>query len=166
MAIVEQKQIQASVILAPDKMSREWRQHLNEGVSKHLLGKCSRDHGYILDIVKINKILDQQIMRLDGNVRFQVEVEALSLLPKVGDTTEAVVEMIFPHGIFCCFKKLRMMLPLTKCNGYHLRQDFSMISLVHPTTKHVIRKGDTIHVVIEDVRFENDLYSCIVSLMI
>jgi len=164
MTITQHKQIQASVLLLPDQMSTEWRKHLTEGVQKSLLGKCSFEHGYIIDIHNVTKILDHQIARLDGNVRFQVEIDATVLRPNVGDRTDAVVEMIFPHGIFCCYRKLRMMLPLSKCPNYSLRQDFSQISLVNSTTKATIRKGDTIHIIVEDVRFENDLYSCIVSL--
>lgn len=164
MTITQTKRIQASVLLLPDQMSIDWRKHLTEGVEKSLLGKCSFEHGYIIDIHRVAKILDHQIARLDGNVRFQVEIDATVLRPNVGDIVEATVEMIFPHGIFCCYRKLRMMLPLSKCPGFSLRQDFSQISLVNPSTQTTIRKGDTIPILVEDVRFENDLYSCIVSL--
>jgi hypothetical protein len=93
---------------------------------------------------------------------FFVEVIAKCILPKIGDCMEVGIDMIFNHGVFCHHQMLRMMMPSSKCS-IPIRQEFSTNSLYDPSSKRIIRKGDVITVKVEDVRFENDLYSCIVS---
>lgn len=150
--------------MMPAQIDRHWKTNLFLQICQKFQGKCTRQDGYILHVKKITKIYDQYITRIHGMVLFFVEVLAECLLPKVGDRIDAIVDMIFNHGVFCHHQMLRMMMPLVKCKTFLVRQEFSTNSLYDPSTKKIVRKGDVLQVIIEDVRFENDLYSCIVSL--
>lgn len=158
--------IKISILLTPDKMDGRWKVHLREAVDKLLLGKCTVEHGFIVKIIRIRHIIDQIVTRIDGNIRFHLMVDVHIIRPRIGDEMDATIDMIFSHGIFCYHRMLRMILPISKCHPYVLRQDFSNLYLFHPITHHIIRINDTIRVVISDVRFENNLYSCVVHLKI
>jgi DNA-directed RNA polymerase subunit E'/Rpb7 len=158
------KEISTTVILAPESMNKDWQLNLFHAVCRNLVGKCTLADGYITSVLRITKIHNQQIARVDGSIRFHINVLSDVILPKVGDIVDVDVDMIFPHGVFCCHRTLRMMMPLSKCHGFVLKPEFSNLYLLHPTSKHTIRKGDTIPVIVDDARFESNLYSCLVSL--
>lgn len=158
------KKIQTTVLMPPSSMGKEWKKNVFDEVCKKMVGTCTQDDGYITSIKKIVSIHDQHITRVNGYVRFRISVIANVILPTVGESIQVVVDMIFPHGVFCYYRMIRVMLPLSKCHGFVLKPEFSMIHLVHTATKITIKKGDTIPVMIDDARYENDLYSCIVEL--
>lgn len=163
---ISKRKINMKVEMHPEKIDQNWRSSLFATVCHKFQGKCTREDGYIVSIKKIEKIYDQYIKRTSGVVLFFIQVFAECILPTNGDTIEAVVDMIFPHGVFCHHHSLRMMMPIAKCRNFHIRQEFSTKYLYNPQTKKVIRKGDIVAVLIDDVRFENDFYSCIVSISI
>lgn len=156
-----QRKIKVKMEMTPDKINQHWQTHLFSQICHKFQGKCTREDGYILHIKKIVKIHDHFIT-IHGMGLFFVEVLAKCILPKIGDYMEVVIDMIFNHGVFCHHQMLRMMMPSSKCS-IPIRQEFSTNSLYDPSSRRIIRKGDVITVRIEDVRFENDLYSCIVS---
>ena len=160
------KMIRTSIIISPEMMGKDWKAHLFEKLNKELVGKCTQEYGYILKVDKIQRVVDQSIMRTGGKIRFTIDFWGETLKPEIGKQLDVGIDMITPHGLFCRFKMLRMLLPLNNCAGYILRQDFSSSCLVNNLKNHVIRKGETIQVKIENVRFENELYSCIVSLLV
>lgn len=164
MTLIRKKKINTTLLLSPSEIDGNWRVRLLEKVRSMLSGKCMHEHGYILRVYKIIRILDQHITRIDGNIRFFLTILVSSMKPSVGDEIDATVEMIFPHGIFCFYKMMRMMVPISKCHGFAIRHDFSMTCLHNPSLNITIRKNNIIRVRIDDVRFENDFYSCIVSL--
>lgn len=164
MSICKDKLITYITLVPPEIMSSSWKQHLFEIICKQLTGRCTKEHGYITQVREISRILSQQIDRTNGHVRFHVELYVSVIYPSIGLKVNVTVEMISAHGIFCFYRMLRMMLPFSKCNGFLIKQDFSMTYAIHPSTKKTIKKTDIIPIIINDVRFENDLYSCIVSL--
>ena len=157
------RNIHLKVELKPSQINKDWRSHLYDTICLKYQEKCTRQDGFIITIKKVSTIYDQYITRTNGHVLFVLDIQADCILPKSGDELDAIVDMIFPHGVFCHHHMLRMMMP--KCKHLQVRQEFSTNSLFHVHSKKVIRKGDTIRVVIDDVRFENDLYSCIVKMI-
>ena len=139
---------------------------MNETLGKQFEGKCTKEYGYLIKIDDISKLLEQVVMRTGGGIRCLVDVWSETLKPTVGAEIDATIDLISPHGIFCRFLKLRMRLPLKNCGSFAIRQDFSSTSLVDPETKKTIKKQDVIRVKVQDVRFENDRYTCLVSLVL
>lgn len=161
---LSKRKIDIKIEMTPEKVDENWRVHLYLHICHKFQGRCTQNDGYIVSVKKILKIYDQYITRANGNILFFVQVLAECIVPKVGDCIEAVVDMIFPHGMFCHHKMLRMMMPMVKCKNFQIRQEFSTNSLHNPHINKTIHKGDVVSVIIDDVRFENDLYSCIVSI--
>lgn len=157
------RNIHVKIEMTPEQTDAHWRTRLFLHVCQKIKGACTHDDGYIINVRKILRIHDHYISRLNGMVVFSLDAIAECILPKTGDMIDVVVDMIFPHGVFCHHQMLRMMMPATRCGGLIIRQEFSTNSLYNPSTHQSIRKGDVLSVFIEDVRFENDLYSCIVS---
>jgi len=161
---LKKKVIDVKTTIQPQYVDKDWRKNLLFNVRKKFEGKCTIDDGYIINVKRIVKITDQRIARLNGNIEFDLSIVIERVLPKIDDRMEVVIDMIFPHGVFCHHMMLRMMMPISKCGKFTMRQEFSTNSLVCKDTKKVFRKGDLVPIIINDVRFENDLYSCIVSL--
>lgn len=158
------RNIKVKIEMTPEQINKNWRVSLFLNICQKFKGKCTKDDGYIFNIKKIIRIYDQCIKRSSGVVLFFVEISAECIVPKIGESLDAIVDMIFPHGVFCHHNMLRMMMPIAKCKNFHIRQEFSTNSLYDPLTKTLVRKGDIIRVLIDDIRYENDLYSCIVSI--
>lgn len=164
--MIQKKIIRLSVIVSPDIMGKDWKTKMNEALGKQFEGKCTKEYGYLIKINEISRLLEQVIMRTGGGIRCLVDVWAETLKPEVGDEIEATIDLITPHGVFCRFRELRMLLPLKNCGSFSIRQDFSSSSLVDQETKKTIKKHDVIRVQVQDVRFENDRYTCLVSLVL
>lgn len=160
---ISQRKIQLKIEMPPQHVDENWRSHLFLRVCHKLQGKCTQEHGYITMIRKIIRIDDQHISRINGSIIFSLQVLADCLLPKVGDCIETTIDMIFPHGVFCRHNMMRMMMPMVKRKHLHIRQEFSTNSLYDSHSKKIFRKGDILPVMIEDIRFEHELYTCIVS---
>lgn len=160
---VSKRKIHFKMEMPPEQVDENWKSRLFLMLCNKLQGKCSQDHGYITTVRKIIRIHDQYISRINGSIIFVLDILADCILPKVGDYIESSIDMIFPHGVFCRHHMMRMMMPMVKRKHLHVRQEFSTNSLYDPLSKKVFRKGDTLPVVIDDVRFEHDLYTCIVS---
>lgn len=161
---ITQRRIDLKIEMRPEQVDEHWETRLFLNICQKFQGKCTRQDGYIISVKKILKIQDQHITRTNGHVLFFVQVLTECILPRIGESLEAIVDMIFPHGVFCHHRMLRMMMSMVKCKNFQIRQEFSTNSLYNPQTNKVIHKGDTVQIVIDDVRFENDLYSCIVSI--
>ena len=82
-------------------------EYLNNSIKINILKKikditndeCSKDIGYFLNIIKLNKIKDNYISPNCENV-FIVEFQAEILKPDIGKTFKGEVCMIFSGGIF------------------------------------------------------------------
>lgn len=159
------RKIKVKVEMMPEQINHQWKLYLFSQLCQKYQGKCTRDDGYIVQVKKILKIYDQYVT-IHGKILFFLEILTECILPKIGDCIDVTIDMIFSHGVFCHHKMLRMMMPFVKCKPLQFRQEFSTNSLFHPYTKQIMRKGDVMRVLIDDVRFENDFYSCIVSFQI
>jgi len=157
--------IRTVCILPPREIGPDWKKNLEAALGQSMLGSCTVEHGYIISIRRVVRIVDQMITRLDGNVKFFLDVEAVVLRPSIGQEVDAFIEMIFPHGVFCSFKMLRMMIPLSMCAGFEISRTFTESCLMRRKENLILRKGDKVRVKIQDVRFENNQYTCLASLI-
>ena len=65
---MEEIYVKNIIELTPDKLDSNIYQSLSEELSNKFTGTCSKENGYIVSIVKINKIISNTISNTSGNV--------------------------------------------------------------------------------------------------
>jgi len=153
--------IEKSIILLPQQLDKNYEQTLFEMIQKECENICIKDIGYIRKLVKINKIVHNDIMKMTPNVNLKLLLEVESYLPQVGDQLQIKVEFIFTHGIFANFNTLKLLIPIHNCTPYELCQEKNDFYLIHSKTKQKIQKEDIISIEITNIRFEKNNYSCL-----
>lgn len=151
--------------LAPEFFDANYKTHLLRSIRERYENKSFKEFGYILEILGIHQILNEEIMSMVPNVFFMVEVDARLYRPQVGDHLEVRVEKIFHHGVFIMEDKVRILIPIALCALYEVQKDFSSFYLLHTKTQKTFRKGDALTVELVEVRFEKDGFSCIASIV-
>lgn len=81
--------IKNSVIVEPRYLDNNILQHLDKKVKEDFIGKCFKDYGYIVDVVKILNY-KSRITSSDSIIVFDLECEISSLFPEVGKTYKTV----------------------------------------------------------------------------
>lgn len=122
---------------------------------------CSEKNGYILEIMKLNKILFSGINDCNSNLFFKIECQTKMLLPKIGKEINCKIDMVFQHGIFSGFKNLKVLIPISNLDKWSF--DVSNNSF-KKESKH-LKVDDLIKVEITEIRYENCKYSCIGKLL-
>jgi DNA-directed RNA polymerase subunit E'/Rpb7 len=122
---------------------------------------CSEKNGYILEIIKLNKILFSGINDCNYNLFFKVNCQTKMLLPKIGKRINCKIDMIFQHGIFSGFKNLKVLVPISNLDKWN----FDVSSNSFKKESQQLKVNDLINLEITEIRYENCKYSCIGKLL-
>lgn len=125
------------------------------------IGTCSLEKGYIVGVENIYRhILQNKISRNSGNCIFNVSYNIQTLKPTKGHVYEATIVNIFKEGIFCEYKNIKILIPISELKEYEFCQFIPSFTCKDKNLK----IGDKITVVIFAVRYENKNYKCIAKL--
>jgi hypothetical protein len=81
--------IKNSVIVEPQYLDKNIDLYLNKKVKEDFIGKCFKDYGYIIDVIKILNYTSR-ITSSDSIIVFDLEFEIISLFPEVGKIYKTV----------------------------------------------------------------------------
>ena len=151
--------------LAPEHFDAKYKTHLLRSIRERYENKSFKEFGYILEIIGIHKIMNEEIMSMVPNVFFMVMVDAKLYRPQLGDQLEVKIDKIFHHGIFIMEDKVRILIPIALCARHEVQKDFTSFYLVDTKTQKSFRKDDSLTVELVEVRFEKDGFSCIASIV-
>lgn len=104
---------------------------------------CSKQYGYILDVLSIEKIIDSSISIYNGNVILKCEIKVENLLPTIDMIIKGNVQKIYNQGILIVIKE---------CMKIFIPKDNLISSL---------KINDEIIVNITEIRFFKGKYDCI-----
>jgi DNA-directed RNA polymerase subunit E'/Rpb7 len=139
--------------------------YLDQDISDHILreltsltlNECGKEHGHIISVNKINKIVNHKIGRANSDNVFTVEFEALSLNPKVGTAVVGRVCMVYKDGIFInIMNKQKMLIPATSLIKY----EFDELTGSYKGSESSIRVDDELEAVITASQYRNGRFSC------
>lgn len=134
--------------------------HLLNEITNTTKEQCSKDHGYILSVKCINKILSHKIGRANADNVFTVEFDAVTLSPKPGLQVDCTVCMIYPDGILVnIMNRQKMLIPTTSMpiDDYAFDNNTGNYIVAGRT----IKVGDKIVANITDSQYNNGSFSCI-----
>mgnify|MGYP001265394446 CR=1 FL=1 len=154
---MEQIYIKNNIELTPDKLDSNINKYLLEQLKNKFTGTCSKENGYIVDIVKINKIISNTISNTSGNAVFNVECSYNTLKPEIGKVIDFKVIMISSHGIIAMINKLKIFIPCKDLVDYK----FNDTDKTYSKRKKTISKDDNIKVKITNIKYMKKEYSCI-----
>lgn len=138
--------------------------HLDSNIVKHLLVKirqqtenaCLKEHGYILKVIKIAKIIDNRISSANSDIVFTVSYLCNRLLPIVGKILKGEVCIIFNKGIFIeVCNKMKVLITADKLIGY----TFDQAKMIYMNDKKIIQKGETLSVKLTGVMYSKQSFS-------
>lgn len=144
-------------------------QYLNNNIHQNLLVKlrevtaneCTKKYGYILEILRIYSVLDNQISFANSDIVFTVKFEAKILKPEIGSIFEGEVCMIIKDCLFVDIKKKLKVLVQLGETGYKL--DTNDNCMVKGDMK--IYQGDLLKVCITGVKYCKQRFNCFGNLV-
>lgn len=140
-------------------------QFLDKNINNHILSKlkelaindCSKEYGYIIDVKRIKKILDNYISNVNSELIFIVLFEAETIKPQIGSIFEDEVYLALKGGIFFEIKnKFKVLIPPSSLSEYSFSQDTK--EYVKGLCK--IGKGTRCRIKITGVRYMNKNFDC------
>ena len=115
---MEEIYVKNIIELTPDKLDSNIYQSLSEELSNKFTGTCSKENGYIVSIVKINKIISNTISNTSGNAVFNLEYICNSLKPAIEKIINFKVIMISNHGIIAMINEMKVFIPKKDLKDY------------------------------------------------
>lgn len=149
-------EIFTEVSLPPALLGNSIGENIRKILLKDKLHSCSKQDGYIIDILEILSYEKNRLSRTGSSVIFDVVFSAEVFLPRYGSEIEAVVKIIFfKKGLRLNSYNLNIFVPATNLKDWEFKND----SIVRGSES--IRSGDTVIVVITNTRYEKKRYDCI-----
>jgi DNA-directed RNA polymerase subunit E'/Rpb7 len=153
--------IEKKVCLKPEFLSKDYKKYLLDEIKKTFKNECSKEIGYILDIVKIKSIKDNYISS-NCEIVLIVEVLVKVLKPEINKIFQDKVCMIFSGGIFLDIKeKFKVLIPQNSLLDYTF--DSKTKSFVKDDIQ--ISEGDIIKVKITGFKYNKNNFSCFGELL-
>ncbi len=126
------------------------------------LYKFTKQYGYILEILDFKSNKDTILSRINQDIFIKCNVEMLVVLPVINDIYYAIVQQIYPQGVFIkllnIFDTLIPFEYLSKLNYSFINGEFVNINGSR------IYKQAFINVRVVDMKYDNKTFNCIAEL--
>ena len=150
--------IQKRICLEPEFLDSNFKKNIFDRLKKLTVNECSKEYGYILDIVKLIKIKDNYVSNATSEIVFEVMFEIETLKPEIDKVFTGDVCMIFVGGLFLNIKnKIKVLIPITSMKDYKFDQ---VDKVFIKKDKTVIKQGDVLNVKITGIKYSKKNYSC------
>jgi DNA-directed RNA polymerase subunit E'/Rpb7 len=145
--------------------------YLNADIKKNILEKlreitqndCTKNYGYILNIINIIEIKEHKIGRANCSNVFMIKFEAETLKPEVGKKLNGKIIMIYKDGIFLIIKdKQKMLIPKNLLNDYEFDDETGTYK--NKNTNKIVKIDDDINVIVTASEYNKKDYSCFGSI--
>jgi DNA-directed RNA polymerase subunit E'/Rpb7 len=131
--------------------------HLLQELSSLTQNECGKEHGHIISVNKIIRIIDHKIGRANADNVFAIEFNAVALNPKVGAEVVGRVCMVYKDGIFInIMDKQKMLIPATSLMNY----EFDELTDSYKGSESSIKVNDELEAVITASQYRNGCFSC------
>ena len=154
------KSIKQKVSIEAKFLNKNIKDHLLDKLKKTMIGRCSLEHGYFLNVNKLINVGSNTITYSNSLIIFDVVYEAETLKPELGQVITGTVCMVFQHGIFVDIKKMKVLVPATSMVSYVFKDN--SFTTERGTYQHrVITTGLEVCIIINMIKYEQKEFSCI-----
>jgi DNA-directed RNA polymerase subunit E'/Rpb7 len=153
--------ITKKICVKPNFLDENLNSHILTILKDEYLDKYDDIQGYITDISNV-KILENNISSTDSGVFFTVQFEAQTMpRPSANDEYEGNIGLIISDGIMVeVHKKIKIFVPVEKMGKDYVFDQKKNIFL-YKKGKSQKKCGDTVRIIVEMVRYENQTFHCI-----
>lgn len=149
--------IERRISVPPSKLDYNIKESILQIAKNTFENKCSKDEGYIIQILKLNKILGNKVS-VGGECIFKVNLEAKVLKPEKDKVFKSIICMIFPNGVLVEIEeKMKALIPIDKMGDFKLSEDYSNIS----NDKITLEKGDEVNIELYDFKYSKHNFNCL-----
>ena len=151
--------IEKRLCINPCFLGKKLKSQLFNFLKEITMNECTKENGYIIEIIKINRIKNKYISGNNCEIIFEVDIDAEVLKPEINKIFTDKVCMIFSGGIFIDVKnKFKILIPLAYL--YNLVFDQENKHFKNEKTGFIIKENDTIDVKITGIKFSKNNFSC------
>jgi DNA-directed RNA polymerase subunit E'/Rpb7 len=150
--------IKGKLSIEPKYLDKDLDIHLLNKLKKTIIGTCSYEYGYIININKIIKIFDNFIAPANSLIVFNIIYEAEVLKPKIGQYLKGTVCMVFQNGIFVNINdKMKVLVPSSFMKSYTFCKNY----FINNENNSKISINDEVTVKITRIKYEKKEFGCI-----
>ena len=150
------------ILLESKYLSSDINKYICQNLIKITENECSKDYGYIIEIIKIIDIQEHEIGRVNFDNIFTVLFEAKILNPVPDTEFDAIVCLIYKDGIFVnIHNKQKMLIPRKNIEEY----DFNEVKNRYETKTSQIKLDDKVRVKITASQYRKKSFSCFGTLI-
>lgn len=91
-------EIHRRVCLEPQYLDSNVLTHLLDTVKRSTVRECTAEYGYILDVTRIVRVLNNRIASANSDIVFSLVFEAKTFHPSVNDNVQGTVCKVVPQG--------------------------------------------------------------------
>ena len=160
------KFIQKPICLDPQHLDQNLKLSLLIKAKEVWVGKCTKEDGYILEVVDIAEILDNFISPATTSILFKLKLVAKVLKPEIKKCFTTTVNMVLQQGIFTiCENILNILVPINQIIGYEF-DGSKGVYLSKNNPENVISIKTQVQVEITAIRYEKNKFTCIGKLKV
>lgn len=153
--------LEKNIDIEPQYLNKDLLKNIEEQFQKG--PTCTMKDGYIKSR-KILSVSSNVISKIHNKVSFTIVYVAETIKPEKNMKLDCVINNIFPSGVLLEYEKIKIFIPLSNVvkNNYVINKNILEPKEKSDNDKNVVIKiGDKIKVVIQDVRFENKNFICV-----
>lgn len=153
--------IEKRICLESRFLDSNYEQHLLNKANQDTKDECSQKYGFIIRIVKIHKILDHEINRVNADNVFTVKFEAETLKPEQNKIFRGSVCMVYKDGIFInVLNKQKILIPAYVLTDNYYFNDEKNLYIGNKDSDDIIKEGTILDVKITASQYNNLNFSC------
>jgi DNA-directed RNA polymerase subunit E'/Rpb7 len=154
--------LEKRVLLESKYLTKSIKQNICNKLVEVTKEECSKDYGYIIEIIKILDIKGHEIGRVNFDNIFTVVFEAYILNPVAGAEFDAVVCLVYKDGIFVnILNKQKMLIPRDNIKDYSFDEDQG----VYKNGDRIIEQDSKVKVKVTAAQYRKKSFSCFGSLI-
>ena len=157
--------IEGNVTLTPSELRENIQELLVSKLNKKYL-TCNINYGYVYKILAVHNKYTTLIDNNSSNINFDLKFKIERILPIVNMKLNCTVHTIFNHGIFAQVEdKIKILVPSSTISDYFFQKNQSdsipASCFCKKDKSSIIKKNDTISIIITDVKYSKNRYNCI-----
>ena len=142
--MISENKIKRVVNVKPEYIGTSFMEHIKQQIEKDVVGECNNQIGHILNVVRIDKIIDNFIENSSSEIMVELEITVSTFKPTLGMIVDGIVKAIYNDGILAeLYDKQKILIP---SNTY---------SQINTSI------GSTIAIKITAIRYTNHVFSCV-----
>jgi DNA-directed RNA polymerase subunit E'/Rpb7 len=152
--------IRRKISIPSVSLNRHLRENILLELREMYTGKCTKAHGYFIDVISLERIVGNVITTATCSNIFDVIFKCKTLLPKIGMKLPCEVCMVMEDGIFVEYDSfLNVLIPKRNLLQSKYAYDIDIDS--YTRGDEVINRGSEIIVEIVDLKYDDCKFDCI-----